>query len=107
MYIVAIAWVYVIGMLSLGMRSFGSGLAVFLLLGLGPLAVLAWIAALRAGRRSVRVFDERAYGRNGADAQADERHLLQGRAQVDPLVQPGDQIRDRDVDHAGRDETQQ
>jgi hypothetical protein len=107
MYIVAIAWVYVIGMLSLGMPSFAYGLVVFLALGIGPLAALAWIASLRPARPSVRVIDERLHGGDGADAQADERDLLQGRAQVDALVQPGDEVGDRHVDHARRDEPQQ
>ena len=106
MYIVAIAWIYVISMASIAMPSLLAGVSVFLGAGLVPLLLLGWLAGLRrAGRQSVP--DETAQQRNGADSQPDEGHLLQGGAQVDAPVQARDQVRDRHVDHARGDEPEQ
>ncbi len=100
------AWIYVIGMVSIAMPSLVAGVGVFLGAGLVPLLLLGWLAGLRrAGVRSVT--DEAAQQRNGADSQSDEGHLLQGSAQVDALVQARDQVCNRHVDHAGGDEPEQ
>ena len=86
MYIVAIAWVYVIGIVALGMRTFAGGVGLFLALGLGPLVVLAWMTGLRGRRQSVGVVDQGPHRGNGGDPQSDEDDLVEGGAQVDALV---------------------
>ena len=52
MYIVAIAWIYVILLISLTEASFVAGLASFVFYGVLPLALLLWL--LGAGRRRRR-----------------------------------------------------
>jgi len=54
MFVVWAAWLYVIGMLALGARDLAQGMAIFLAFGVGPVLFMAWLAALRARRRSVR-----------------------------------------------------
>lgn len=49
MYIVAIAWIYVILLISLTEASFVAGVASFVFYGVLPLALLLWL--LGAGRR--------------------------------------------------------
>ena len=49
MYIVAIAWIYVILMISLTEASFVAGVASFTFYGVLPLALMLWL--LGAGRR--------------------------------------------------------
>jgi hypothetical protein len=108
MYIVAIAWVYVVGMMALGSRSLAQGFAIALVIGAGPLVVLAGLGSLRRRRsRPSSVADEGRHQGNGSNAQSDQPDLLHGGAQVHPLVEAGDQIGDRDVDHARGDESQQ
>ena len=51
--------------------------------------------------------DEGTHASNGTDAQPDESDLLQRGAQVEALMQTGDEVRNGDVDHAGRDKAQQ
>jgi hypothetical protein len=52
MYIVAIAWVYVTLLMAATEPSFGGGVLTFLLYGLGPLALLAYVFGRRRARRS-------------------------------------------------------
>ncbi|WP_037029888.1 hypothetical protein [Imbroritus primus] len=51
MYIVAIAWLYVVLMMSLTERSVVAGVATFLLYGLAPLALFLWLVGTPARRR--------------------------------------------------------
>ncbi len=51
MYIVAIAWIYVIVLVSLTEASFVAGVASFLFYGVLPLALLLWLLRGRARRR--------------------------------------------------------
>jgi hypothetical protein len=55
MYIVAIAWIYVILLISLTEASFVAGVASFVFYGVLPLALLLWL--LGAGRRRRRRVD--------------------------------------------------
>ncbi len=108
MYIIAVGWAYVVGMLALGADSLGAGLALCLGLGVSPVLLLAYFARSRAHlRQSVRVTSERLHHEDGAHAQADQQHLLQGRTQFRAPVQSGDEVGDGNVDHAGGDETEQ
>jgi hypothetical protein len=54
MYIVAIAWIYVVLMMALTERSFVAGLATFVLYGLAPLAILLWLMGTPQRRRAQR-----------------------------------------------------
>ncbi|HVL08455.1 MAG TPA: hypothetical protein VM512_04795 [Burkholderiaceae bacterium] len=51
MYIVAIAWLYVVLMMSLTERTVVAGVATFLLYGLAPLALFLWLVGTPARRR--------------------------------------------------------
>lgn len=104
MIIAALAWLYVIGMIALTVGSAARGIATFLVVGVLPLAFIVWILGRRVRKRSV--LDQRLHRSDGADAQGDEQHLLQGGGQVHPPVQSGDQVGHGDVDHARRDKAQ-
>lgn len=80
MYIVAIAWAYVILMMAVTADSLASGLATAFFLGVLPLALFVYVAD--AGRRrrrreaaeaaSVAVADQRADERDAGHAQTDQ-----------------------------------
>lgn len=84
MYIVAIAWGYVILMMAITADSVASGIATAFFLGVLPLALFVYVADSGRRRRrreaaeeaaSVRVAvaDERAEQRDAADPQPDQR----------------------------------
>jgi len=50
-HIVIAGWLYVIGAISLTMKSAAAGIALFALAGLAPVALCGWIALLRLRRR--------------------------------------------------------
>jgi hypothetical protein len=52
MYIVAIAWLYVTLLMAATAPSFGGGVLTFLLCGLGPLALVAYVLGRRRPPRS-------------------------------------------------------
>lgn len=61
MYIVAIAWLYVVLMMSLTESSAVAGIATFVFYGLAPLALFLWLVGTpqrRRNRRSARQPDE-------------------------------------------------
>lgn len=58
MYIVAIAWIYVIIMMAVTERNFISGALTFLLYGVLPLAIIAFLSGFR--RRKAPPSDEPA-----------------------------------------------
>lgn len=62
MYIVAIAWLYVVLMMSLTETSVVAGLATFVLYGLAPLSLLLWLLGTPQRRRAARL-----RGRSGPD----------------------------------------
>ncbi len=51
MYIVAIAWLYVVLMMSITERTVVAGVATFLLYGVAPLALFLWLVGTPARRR--------------------------------------------------------
>ncbi len=54
MYIVAIAWVYVVLMMALTEASVVAGIATFVLYGLAPLALFLWLVGTPERRRNKR-----------------------------------------------------
>jgi len=54
MYVVAIAWLYVVLMMALTERSFVAGILTFLLYGLAPLALFLWLVGTPQRRRNRR-----------------------------------------------------
>ena len=79
MYIVAIAWAYVILMMAVTADSLASGLATAFFLGVLPLALFVFVADSGRRRRrreaadSVAVADQLAEQRDAADAQPDQK----------------------------------
>lgn len=79
MYIVAIAWAYVILMMAVTADSFATGLATAFFLGVIPIALFVYVAD--SGRRrqrreateSVAVADDRSEQRDAADTHPDQR----------------------------------
>lgn len=51
MYIVAIAWLYVVLMMSLTEQSWVAGIGTFILYGLAPLSLFLWIVGSPARKR--------------------------------------------------------
>lgn len=60
MYIVAIAWLYVVLMMSLTERTVVAGVATFLLYGLAPLALFLWLVGTPARRRCRQALEQDA-----------------------------------------------
>lgn len=74
MYIVAIAWLYVVLMMALTAKSFFGGVMMLFGYGLLPLALLLWLtgAPQRKRRRLLREASQHGLGKpDGADSQAD------------------------------------
>lgn len=106
MYIVAIAWLYVTFMMAITEKSVVAGVMTFVFYGLAPLALLLWLVGTparrrRAARRSQSMGQNEVNAPDAADAQPDQNDLLQSGGELGPLVQPGNEIRDGNVDHAG------
>jgi hypothetical protein len=57
-YIVAIAWLYVVLMMSVTERSIVAGVATFVFYGLAPLALFLWLVGTPQRRRNRRSADE-------------------------------------------------
>ena len=78
MYIVAIAWLYVILMMALTESSIIGGILTFLFYGLLPCGLLLWIVGTPQRRRNrLAKAAEQPLGKSdGADAEADQHHLL-------------------------------
>ncbi len=57
-YIVAIAWLYVVLMMSLTETSFVAGVATFLFYGLLPLSLFLWLVGTPQRRRNRRSADQ-------------------------------------------------
>ncbi len=66
MYIVAIAWAYVILMMAITASSFGKALAILIFLGVVPLALFVFIFG-KPRRRSVSVANEETHESDTAD----------------------------------------
>lgn len=54
MYVVAIAWLYVVLLMSLTERSVAAGVATFVFYGLAPLALFLWLVGTPERRRRRR-----------------------------------------------------
>lgn len=78
MYIVAMAWLYVAGIMAFTETSVTAGLLTFVFYGLAPLALLLWLVGTPQRKRNkLRQMAGQAAGEpDGADAQRDEQHLL-------------------------------
>lgn len=70
MYIVAIAWLYVVLMMALTETSIIAGLMTFLWYGLAPLALFLWLIGTPARKRSMAA-KQRAGQPDGSDTQTD------------------------------------
>lgn len=107
MYIVAIAWTYVTLMMALTERSLVAGVMTFVFYGALPLALFLWLwgTPARRRRRAKLLAQEEVQSPDRANAATDEQHLLQSGGQLGTLVQTGNEVCDRDIDHAGRRET--
>jgi len=57
MYIVAIAWLYVVLMMSLTEQSWIAGISTFILYGLAPLSLFLWIVGSPARKRRRRALE--------------------------------------------------
>ena len=71
MHIVILAWLFVIFTMALTMNSHLAGLAWFVIVGLGPVAVVAAIARSRQRARNDSVRERRADRGDDGDAQSD------------------------------------
>ena len=100
MYIVAIAWLYVTVLMAATEPSLVGGVLTFLAYGAAPLALFLYLFGRRRPRSAPA--GEPADQPDQRHAEADQQHLLRGRAEGGPPVQARDQIGDRDVDHARR-----
>jgi len=72
MYIVAIAWIYVIGIMAATEKNLVAGLATFLLFGVLPLAVMAIVFGRRRASRSDESADRKVDRDDGGDAERDQ-----------------------------------
>jgi sulfite exporter TauE/SafE len=75
MYIVAIAWIYVVLLMAFTEESVAAGIATMLFYGIGPLAVLLYLMSTPQRRRNRRRREALAKGvadagRDGADGAA-------------------------------------
>ncbi|MDD5403134.1 MAG: hypothetical protein PHZ14_01190 [Sulfuricella sp.] len=71
MYIVAIAWGYVVLMMSLTETSFTAGLLTFFWYGVAPLALFLWLVGTPQRRRSRKAAEQLLGQPDGSDAQDD------------------------------------
>lgn len=72
MHIVVLAWLYIIGTMSLTFGSVAGGAAFFVVAGVAPVALYAWLA-LRRHRARASVREEQVHARDHADAGGDQR----------------------------------
>lgn len=72
MHIVVLAWLYIIGTMSLTFGSAAGGVAFFVVAGLAPVFLYAWLA-LRRHRARASVREEKVHDRDDADAGGDQR----------------------------------
>lgn len=109
MYIVAIAWLYVAVLMSVTENSVTAGVLTLVFYGLLPLGLLLWLVGTPARRRrrlldQTETVDQAVNPGNGENAQADQADLLNRGAELRAAVQPGNQVGNGDVNHAGAGE---
>lgn len=66
MYIVAIAWLYVVLMMSLTEQSWVAGISTFVLYGAAPLALFLWIVGHPARKRRRQAQEQAEHKANAA-----------------------------------------
>lgn len=71
MYIVAIAWLYVVLMMAITESSIVAGLMTFFWYGLAPLALLLWLVGTPARKRSRMAAKKRPGQPDGSDTETD------------------------------------
>ncbi|CAD15332.1 hypothetical protein HI806_08960 [Ralstonia solanacearum] len=64
MYIVAIAWLYVVLMMSLTEQSWIAGIGTFILYGVAPLSLFLWLAGTPARKRRRKEQERQAAGQS-------------------------------------------
>ncbi len=72
MYIVAIAWIYVVLMMAISEKSVIAGILTFTLYGVLPLAILAMIGGRRRISASDESADQHVDEHDGTDAKRDQ-----------------------------------
>jgi hypothetical protein len=72
MYIVAIAWLYVVVMMALTESSIVAGLATFLFYGLAPVALLVWLMGAPQRRRARKAREAREAALGGSVREPDQ-----------------------------------
>lgn len=105
MYIVAIAWLYVAILMSITETNVTAGVLTLVFYGLLPLGLLLWLVGTPVRRRrrlldQTETVDQQVNSGNRENAQADQADLLNRGTELRATMQPGNQVRDRDVDHA-------
>lgn len=102
-YIVAIAWLYVVILMAITETSITAGVLTFALYGVLPLALLLWLMGTpirRRLRQQSQTIDQAMDAGDRQHAQPDQGDLADGRAELRAPVESGDQVGNRDVDHA-------
>ena len=74
MYIIAIAWMYVVILMAVTEKSFAAGLLTFIFYGLLPCALLLWLLGTKHRRnyKSKNLLDENVRDPDGGDSQTDQ-----------------------------------
>lgn len=74
MYIIAIAWMYVVVLMAATEKSIAAGVLTFLFYGLLPCALLLWLLGVKHRRykRNQHLINEHMHDDNSTDTQSDE-----------------------------------
>lgn len=74
MYIIAIAWLYVVTLMAATEKSIAAGVLTFLFYGLLPCALLLWLLGVKHRRykRNQHSDNQHMHDQNSADTQGDE-----------------------------------
>lgn len=74
MYIIAIAWMYVVVLMAATEKSIAAGVLTFVFYGLLPCALLLWLLGVKHRRhqQSKQSMDEITHPEDGTDAKSDE-----------------------------------
>ncbi len=74
MYIIAIAWLYVVTLMAATEKTIAAGVLTFLFYGLLPCALLLWLLGVKHRRykRNQQLLNEHMHDQNSADTQGDE-----------------------------------
>lgn len=77
MYIIAIAWLYVVTLMAATEKSIAAGLLTFIFYGLLPCALLLWILGVKHRRhyKDRQLLEQDIRNPDRGDAERDEQHL--------------------------------